>query len=106
MNVLEQLRQQLDDIDDKIVMLYEERMGLCEKVAHYKKESRVLVEDIDREREKLCMVQQHVTNPNNAQGIQELFAMLLSHSKRLQQHIIEQNQDVQHTVHADKESIV
>lgn len=36
MATLEELREQLDFIDDQIVKLYEERMNICEQVGEYK----------------------------------------------------------------------
>ena len=36
MATLEELRKQLDTIDDQIVHLYEERMRVCEAVGEYK----------------------------------------------------------------------
>ena len=36
MATLEELRGQLDVVDDQIVKLYEERMKICEQVGEYK----------------------------------------------------------------------
>ena len=38
MATLEELRGQLDVVDDQIVKLYEERMKICEQVGEYKVE--------------------------------------------------------------------
>ena len=39
MATLEELRGQLDVVDDQIVKLYEERMKICEQVGEYKVEA-------------------------------------------------------------------
>ena len=53
MATLEELRGQLDVVDDQIVKLYEERMKICEQVGEYKVEAGRKVFDRVREKEKL-----------------------------------------------------
>ena len=43
-----QLRDQLDDIDEQIVHLYERRMDICREVAEYKIENGKQVLDKER----------------------------------------------------------
>ncbi len=52
MATLEELRGQLDVVDDQIVKLYEERMKICEQVGEYKVEAGRKVFDRVREKEK------------------------------------------------------
>ena len=47
------LRNEIDDIDQQIVELYERRMDICGKVAEYKIETGKKVFDKTREEEKL-----------------------------------------------------
>ena len=56
MATLEELRKQLDTIDDQIVHLYEERMRVCEAVGEYKVQSGKKVYDQAREKAKLADV--------------------------------------------------
>ncbi len=53
---LEELRLQIDEIDEKIVSLVEDRMKVAGKIAEYKKENGLSVLDAKREAEKLDSV--------------------------------------------------
>lgn len=81
---LEELRQQLDEIDDQMVRLYESRMDVCAKVGEYKIQSGKKVLDRQREREKLKSVADKVTDEFYKKGIQELYEQLMSMSRKLQ----------------------
>lgn len=78
------LRGQLDEIDEQIVKLYEERMAICSQVADYKIETGKKVFDKTREEEKLQKVRSLAHNDFNAYGVQELFEQIMSMSRKLQ----------------------
>ena len=78
------LRGKLDEIDEKIVQLYEERMEICSQVADYKIETGKKVLDKSREEEKLRKVGSLAHNEFNALGVQELFEQIMSMSRKLQ----------------------
>lgn len=84
MKSLEELRQELDGIDEQIVKLYEQRMKVCEGVAEYKIKSGKKVLDKTRENEKLAAVASKVSGEFNKKGVQELFEQLMSMSRKLQ----------------------
>lgn len=50
---LEQMRQEMDIIDDRIIKDFKERMELSARIAKYKKDNDLPVLDVDREKEKL-----------------------------------------------------
>ncbi len=81
---LQELRQQLDEVDDQIVKLYEKRMSICEKVGEYKIQEGRKVLDRQREKEKLRDVAGKATSDFNKKGIQELYEQLMSMSRKLQ----------------------
>ncbi len=83
MDLLE-LRGKLDQIDEKIVALYEERMEISSQVADYKIETGKKVFDKAREEEKLAKVRALTHNAFNAYGAQELFEQIMSMSRKLQ----------------------
>ena len=83
MDLLE-LREKLDQIDEQIVKLYEERMEICSQVADYKIETGKKVLDKSREEEKLRKVRSLAHNEFNAHGVQELFEQIMSMSRKLQ----------------------
>ncbi|MDE7130691.1 MAG: prephenate dehydratase [Lachnospiraceae bacterium] len=81
---LAELRGQLDQIDEKIVQLYEERMEICSQVADYKIETGKKVLDKAREEEKLNKVRSLAHSEFNAHGVQELFEQIMAMSRKLQ----------------------
>lgn len=81
---LEDLRIRLDDIDEEIVRLYEERMKVCKEVGEYKVKSWGRVLDRQREKNKLTDVASKVSNEFNKKGIQEIYEQLMSMSRKLQ----------------------
>ena len=81
---LEELREQLDQIDDKIAELYEVRMEVCARVGEYKIQAGRKVFDRQREKEKLADVASKVKGEFNRKGIQELYQQLMSMSRKLQ----------------------
>lgn len=83
MDLLE-LRGQLDQIDEKIVQLYEERMEICSQVADYKISTGKKVLDKAREEEKLSKVRSMAHSEFNAHGVQELFEQIMAMSRKLQ----------------------
>ena len=84
MQSLEEMRKELDVIDDQITTLYERRMKVCEGVAEYKIKNGRKVFDKTRENEKLAAVAEKVSTDFNKKGIRELFEQLMSMSRKLQ----------------------
>lgn len=84
MAALEELRNELDRIDDEMVRLFEERMNVCKEVGEYKIKSGTKVLDRQREKNKLADVGSKVTGEFNKKGIQELYQQLMSMSRKLQ----------------------
>lgn len=81
---LGELRNRIDEIDEQIVALYEERMEVCKGVAEYKLANGKKVFDRAREDEKLQKVSGLAHNEFNSHGIQELFEQIMSMSRKLQ----------------------
>jgi chorismate mutase/prephenate dehydratase len=78
------LRDKLDQIDSKIVELYEDRMDICKQVAEYKIATGKKVFDKQREQEKLAKVKSLTHNEFNGHGVVELFEQIMSMSRKLQ----------------------
>jgi len=53
---LNEFREQIDAIDGELLRLFQERMGVSLKIAHYKKEHGLPVLDAAREQEKLTVI--------------------------------------------------
>lgn len=84
MSTLEELREQMDEVDDQIVKLYRERMHLCDEIGAYKVRSGVKVLDRQREREKLQHVIGQMEDEFCKKGVRELFEQLMSMGRKLQ----------------------
>lgn len=88
MESLEELRGQLDEIDSEIVELYQKRMDVCAKVGEYKVATGKKVFDKQREKEKLAVVADMVSDPFYKKGLTELFKQLMSMSRKLQYQLL------------------
>ena len=85
---LSELRKQIDAIDEQIVRLYEERMGISAQVAQYKIENGRKVFDRVREEEKIAKIRSLTHNDFNRHGITELFEQIMSMSRKLQYQLL------------------
>ena len=85
------LRGQLDEIDEKIVSLYEQRMDVCKEVAEYKIGTGKKVFDRQRENEKLTKVKALTHDDFYAKGVEELFEQIMSFSRKLQYRMLSES---------------
>lgn len=88
MSTLEELRLQLDEIDNQLVKLYESRMQVCREVGELKVDTGRKVFDKQRERDKLADVSAKVSGEFNRKGIREIFEQLMSMSRKLQYQLL------------------
>ena len=75
---LDELRQEIDKIDEQIVRLLNQRMTIAKHVAEYKKENNVAVHDNGRESEILAKV---------GEKYQDIYREIFKVSKSLQKKI-------------------
>ena len=81
---LMECRKRLDKIDQEIVRLFEERMSVCKQVAEDKIRSGKAVYDGEREKQKLLAVQELAHGAFNKDAVREVFAQLMTISRRYQ----------------------
>lgn len=91
MRDLMELRDQIDEIDQQIVRLFEERMDICQEVAEFKIANGRKVFDKDREHAKLNTLTGLAHNDFNRHGIKELFQQIMSMSRKLQYQLLAKN---------------
>ena len=84
MATLEELRNHLDEIDNRMAELYQMRMDVCQQVGEYKVKAGRKVYDRQREKDKLADVASKVQGEFNKKGIKELYSQLMSMSRKLQ----------------------
>ena len=87
---LEELRKKIDEIDSKLVSLYEERVGISEQIALYKIENNLEIFDPKREVEKIKSVRSKTHDEFTAQCIEELFEHILALSRKKQYAIMKE----------------
>ena len=86
---LKECREKIDEIDARIVSLYEERMKVSEEVALYKLSNGMNVLDKSREKAKRDAVKALTHDEFNSKGIEELYNHIMSISRKKQYDIME-----------------
>ena len=87
---LAESRRKLDEIDQKIVELFEERMKICEDVAAFKIATGKAVYDPEREKAKLEAVASLAHTEFNQEAVKQLFEEIMSLSKCYQRRLMEE----------------
>lgn len=85
---LQECRNQLDQIDKKIVELFEQRMTICGKVAEDKIKTGKEVYDGVREQQKLDAVEAMAHGDYNRIAVRELFSQMMTISRRYQYRLL------------------
>ncbi|MEE1313840.1 MAG: prephenate dehydratase domain-containing protein [Lachnospiraceae bacterium] len=88
MRKLEDIRVEIDEIDEQIVKLFKRRMNCAGEAAEYKMDADEAVMDKYREKAKICRVLAVLDEPKYNQAVEELFRQLMSLSRRYQYSII------------------
>lgn len=86
-----ELRDEIDDIDQEIVKLYERRMKVTEEVAQFKIENSKKVLDKERESSKLEYIQSLATTEFTRHGVKELFEQIMAMSRKKQYQLLTEN---------------
>lgn len=89
---LNKIREQIDEVDTRIVALFEQRMELASQVAEYKRSVGKPILDKERENQKIQSLMKIASNEFNQIGIKELFTQIMSIS-RLYQYQLLANED-------------
>lgn len=90
---LQEIRGQLDEIDESLVSLFEKRMVLCRDVAEFKLGTGKPVYDGEREKQKIDAVKALAGNDFNRQAVQELFSQIMTISRRLQYGLLAEHEE-------------
>lgn len=89
MEDLKQLREKIDQIDEKLVELFEERMETVLKVAAYKKENNIPILNQSREDEVIEKNKNRLKNKDFESSLEKLFICLMYLSKEEQKKTID-----------------
>lgn len=88
MKDLQDIRKDIDAIDEQIVNLYKERMNLTSEVASYKIATGKSVLDRERELGKLSFLETLADSDFTKHGIRELFEQIMSSSRKRQYQLL------------------
>lgn len=89
MDKLLECRNKIDEIDTKIIELFEQRMDVVKGVTQYKIENNMQILDSSREAAMLEKNLNKIKNPEYKQYYEDVLKGYLSASKRMQKDIIE-----------------
>ena len=84
---LKELRKEIDAVDQELVALFEKRMAIAERIAAWKQKEGMQVQDAAREAEKIVQVQNLTHTPFNREHVGELYTVLISLSRKLQEEV-------------------
>ena len=82
---LEEIRQEIDQVDDALVALLERRMNLVGQVVAIKKSTGKAVADPKREERIFAKVASKIKNTNYQEPILATFTDILKHSRAFQE---------------------
>ncbi|MFV0560658.1 MAG: chorismate mutase [Enterococcus sp.] len=82
---LDQLRMQIDQTDQQVMHLLEQRMMLVHEVNQAKQKNHLPVLDAAREQKVLDKVKKHIKNPEYIETIQAIYQDIMKHSREYQE---------------------
>lgn len=89
--MLEQQRQQIDQIDRELVRLFEARMHVVQEVAQIKSKHHLPILDAQREKQVITKVQGYLANPEFEDALADFYTELMRISRQHQQQWNDQN---------------
>lgn len=94
MDDLSILRGEIDDIDSKLIELFEKRMDMVLSIAQYKKENKINVEDIGREKEVIRKSSEKLKDKRLQTFLEKFINELMKVSKEAQDELIKGDRGV------------
>ena len=88
---LQQIREDIDTIDDELVRLFEKRMEMSAKVAEYKKKNNIPIYNPTREKEVLDKLAKKV-RADRIEAITKIYNLLFLFSRNEQEKLIGQEE--------------
>lgn len=89
--MLEQQRQQIDQIDRELVRLFEARMHVVQEVAQIKSKHHLPILDAQREKQVITKVQGYLANSEFEHALADFYTELMRISRQHQQQWNDQN---------------
>ena len=90
---LNDIRKDIDAVDETILSAFERRIELSDQVAEYKRSKGLPVYDVEREKAKISALSDKVDSDFMKKGVRELFTDLMSLSKKKQYRLLSERAD-------------
>jgi monofunctional chorismate mutase len=81
---LDDYRAKMDEIDDKLVRLFEQRMDVSRDISEFKSKENMPTQDMGREQYKLYVVSEKTGNPLYKEHMKRIFEAIMEQSRKLQ----------------------
>ena len=78
------LRRAIDEIDEKIMELINQRMSLAEQVGDFKKQSGIQITDSNREKEIMNRLLEKNNGPVSDNGLRNIFGAIITEGRNVQ----------------------
>ncbi|MGD8881443.1 MAG: chorismate mutase [Desulfobacterales bacterium] len=78
------LRRAIDEIDEKIMELINQRMSLAKQVGDFKKQSGIQITDSDREKEIMNRLLEKNNGPVSDNGLRNIFGAIITEGRNVQ----------------------
>lgn len=88
MRDLAESRKEIDEIDDKLIELFNRRMEICQDVTDFKLKTGKPILDRQRELEKLAALKEKAADSFYAHGVEELFEQIMAMSRKTQYRLL------------------
>lgn len=91
---LEELRNEIDKIDDEMIKLFEKRMDVAVKIAEYKKKNGLKVLDAPRQRQKLADICEKTDEADMKRYLRTLYSVIFELSCSKQNKMLKKDSDL------------
>ena len=81
---IDELRQAIDEIDEKILGLINQRLSLAKQIGDFKKQGGIQITDTGREKEILNRLLENNNSPMGADGLRNIFNAIIAESRNVQ----------------------
>ncbi len=78
------LRQAIDEIDEKILGLINQRLSLAKQIGDFKKQDGLAITDSGREKEILSRLLEKNNGPMSADGLRNIFEAIIAEGRNIQ----------------------
>ena len=78
------LRQAIDEIDEKIMELVNQRLSLAKQVGDFKKQGGIQITDSDREKEIMSRLLEKNNGPMSDNGLRNIFGAIIAEGRNVQ----------------------